>query len=111
MTTTQSRRKFLKASAAVATTSLIVGNAHASGVRAVLEPCRVAQRRNLSIVSGLCLRHDNGFKDPVQRIHDYALGDIVAMQANDLRGPIWRRERTPDMSEMTWQMRNWYYYT
>jgi len=83
----------------------------APGVRSVLETCADARRRNLSIVSGLCLRHDNGFKDTVQRIHDYALGDIVALQANDLRGPIWRRERDPKWSEMTWQMRNWYYYT
>lgn len=83
----------------------------APGVRSVLETCRDAQRRNLSVVSGLCLRHDNGFKDTVARIHDGGVGDIVALQANDLRGPIWRRERTDDMSEMTWQMRNWYYYT
>lgn len=83
----------------------------APGVRSVLESCADARRRNLSIVSGLCLRHDNGFKDTVQRIHNYALGDIVALQANDLRGPIWRRERDRDWSEMTWQMRNWYYYT
>jgi len=83
----------------------------APGVRAVLATCVEARRRNLSVVSGLCLRHDNGFKDTVARIHDGAVGQVVAMQANDLRGPIWRRERTPDMSEMTWQMRNWYYYT
>jgi predicted dehydrogenase len=83
----------------------------APGVRSVLETCADARRRNLSIVSGLCLRHDNGFKDTVRRVHDGAIGEVVALQANDLRGPIWRRERTPDMSEMTWQMRNWYYYT
>jgi predicted dehydrogenase len=83
----------------------------APGVRSVLQTCADARRRNLSIVSGLCLRSDNGFRDTVRRIHDYALGDIVAMQANDLRGPIWRRERARDWSEMTWQMRNWYYYT
>ncbi len=83
----------------------------APGVRSVLETCADARRRNLSIVSGLCLRHDNGFKDTVERIHNFALGDIVALQANDLRGPIWRRERLRDWSEMTWQMRNWYYYT
>jgi predicted dehydrogenase len=83
----------------------------APGVRSVLETCRDAQRRNLSVVSGLCLRHDNGFKDTVARIHDGAIGDVIAMQANDLRGPIWRRQRTDDMTEMTWQMRNWYYYT
>ncbi len=83
----------------------------AAGVRSVLETCIEARRRNLSVVSGLCLRHDNGFKDTVQRIHDGAIGDIVAMQANDLRGPIWRRERAEGWSDMTWQMRNWYYYT
>jgi predicted dehydrogenase len=83
----------------------------APGVRSVIETCADARRRNLSIVSGLCLRSDFGFRDTVQRIHNYALGDIVALQANDLRGPIWRRERQRDWSEMTWQMRNWYYYT
>lgn len=83
----------------------------APGVRSVLATCADARRRNLSIVSGLCLRHDNGFKDTINRIHNYALGDIVALQANDLRGPVWRRERQRDWSDMTWQMRNWYYYT
>ncbi len=57
------------------------------------------------------LRYDNGFRDTVRRIHDGALGDIVALQANDLRGPIWRRERLPDETDMHWQIRNWYYYT
>jgi predicted dehydrogenase len=83
----------------------------APGVRSVLETCADARRRNVSVVAGLCLRSDNGFRDTVRRIHDYELGDIVALQANDLRGPIWRRERQRDWSEMTWQMRNWYYYT
>jgi predicted dehydrogenase len=81
------------------------------GVRSVLETCGEARRRNLSIVSGLCLRYDNGFKDTVQRIHDFAIGEVLALQANDLRGPIWTRQRARDWSEMTWQMRNWYYYT
>ncbi|HZZ77598.1 MAG TPA: Gfo/Idh/MocA family oxidoreductase [Gemmataceae bacterium] len=83
----------------------------APGVRSVLATCADARRRNLSVVSGLCLRSDYGFRDTVRRIHDYALGDIVAIQANDLRGPIWRRQRDDAWSEMTWQMRNWYYYT
>ena len=63
----------------------------AAGVRSVLETCAEARRRNLSIVSGLCLRFDNGFKDTVRRIQDGAIGDIVALQANDLRGAIWAR--------------------
>jgi predicted dehydrogenase len=83
----------------------------APGVRSVLETCQDARRRNLSVVSGLCLRFDNGFRDTVRRIHDGQIGDVVALQANDLRGPIWRREREEGMTDMTWQMRNWYYYT
>ncbi len=83
----------------------------APGVRSVLATCEEARQRRLSIVSGLCLRFDNSFKDTVQRIQDGAIGEIVTLQANDLRGPIWRRTREPGMSEMAWQMRNWYYYT
>jgi predicted dehydrogenase len=83
----------------------------APGVRSVLETCQEARRRNLSVVSGLCLRYDNGFKDTIRRIHDGALGEIVALQANDLRGTIWVRRREPGWTDMTYQMRNWYYFT
>jgi predicted dehydrogenase len=31
--------------------------------------------------------------------------------ANDYRGGIWVKPRQPDWSDMTWQMRNWYYFT
>src|SRR5687768_14445550 len=33
----------------------------APGVRSVLATCELAKRKNLSIVSGLCLRYSNGF--------------------------------------------------
>jgi predicted dehydrogenase len=83
----------------------------APGVRSVLETAAEARRRNLALVSGLCLRFDAGFRDTVRRIQDGALGDIVALQANDLRGPIWVRRREEGWSDMTYHMRNWYYYT
>jgi predicted dehydrogenase len=83
----------------------------APGVRSVLQSCQEARRRNLSVVSGLCLRFDNGFKDTVNRIHDGAIGTPMALQANDYRGGIWVRPREPGWSDMTWQMRNWYYFT
>ncbi len=83
----------------------------APGVRSVLETCQEARRRNLSIVSGLCLRFDAGFRDTIQRIHDGAIGDVLALQANDLRGTIWVRPRQEGWTDMEWQMRNWYYFT
>src|SRR5262249_7830905 len=83
----------------------------APGVRSVIETCKLAAKKNLSVVSGLCLRYDDGFKETAKRLHDGAVGDIVAVQANDYRGPIWVKPRQSDWTDMVWQMRNWYYFT
>jgi predicted dehydrogenase len=81
------------------------------GVRSVLATCEAAKKKNLSLVSGLCLRYDIGFRETVRRLHDGALGDIVALQANDYRGSNWGRPRQPDWTDMQYQMRNWYNFT
>jgi predicted dehydrogenase len=83
----------------------------APGVRSVLEICKDAEKKNLSVVSGLCLRYDWGFQETIRRIHDGAVGDVFTLQANDYRGGIWVKPRQPDWTDMTWQMRNWYYFT
>jgi predicted dehydrogenase len=83
----------------------------APGVRSVLATCAEAKKKNLSILSGLCLRFDDGHRETVKRIQDGAIGDIAVLQANDLRGPIWMFPREKDWSDMEWQMRNWYYFT
>jgi predicted dehydrogenase len=83
----------------------------APGVRSVLATCAEAERKNLSVVSGLCLRFHHGFQELIKRIHDGALGDIVGLQTNDLRGPIWMYPRQKSWSDMEWQMRDWYYFT
>lgn len=83
----------------------------APGVRSVLATCEEARKKNLSIVSGLCLRYSTGFREAVQRIHDGGLGEIRALQATDYRGGIWVKPRQPEWSDMEWQMRNWYYFT
>lgn len=83
----------------------------APGVRRVLATCEEAAKRGLSVVSGLCLRYDYRFQETVKRIHDGQVGKVMALQANDYRGPIWVKPRQPDWSDMTWHMRNWYYFT
>ena len=83
----------------------------APGVRDVLATCEEAKKKKLSVVSGLCLRFDYGFKDTIKRLHDGQIGDIVALQANDLRGQPWVKPKLPDQTEMTWHMRNWYNFT
>jgi predicted dehydrogenase len=81
------------------------------GVRRVLEICREAEQKNLSVVSGLCLRYCYAFQDIIGRIHDGEIGDVHTLQANDYRGPIWIKPREDDWTDMHWQMRNWYYFT
>jgi len=83
----------------------------APGVRSVLETCELAKKKRLSLVSGLCLRYDNGFRETVRRLHDGAIGDILMLQANDYRGSNWGREREPGWTDMEYQMRNWYNFT
>jgi predicted dehydrogenase len=83
----------------------------APGVRSVLATCELARQKKLAVVSGLCLRYSDGFRDSVARVHDGEIGEIRLLAANDYRGPIWTKERLPEWSEMEWQMRNWYYYT
>ncbi len=83
----------------------------APGVRSVLASCAAAKAKGLSVVSGLCIRFDAGFREAIARIHDGALGDLVFLQANDYRGGRWAKPRQPDWSDMTYQMRNWYNYT
>ena len=81
------------------------------GVLSVLRSCEDARRRNLSVVSGLCLRFDAGYRDTVRRIRENAIGDPVMLIANDLRGAAWVRPREEGWTDMQWQMRNWYYFT
>ncbi|MCI0377388.1 MAG: Gfo/Idh/MocA family oxidoreductase [Gemmataceae bacterium] len=81
------------------------------GIRAVLATCEDARRRRLSIVSGLCWRYHNGMRETFRRIHDGALGDIVALQCNYNTGTLWHRNRHEGWSDMEWQMRNWLYFT
>jgi predicted dehydrogenase len=83
----------------------------APGTRRVLKACEEAKRKNLSVVSGLCFRYDAGFREAMKRIPGGAIGDVRFIHLNDFRGPIWVKPRKPGMTDMEWQMRNWYYFT
>ena len=80
------------------------------GVRSVLDTCRKAKQKRLSIVSGLCYRYQFAKQATVQRIHDGAVGDIAAMEMVYNTGGLWHRGKKPEWSEMEYQMRNWIYY-
>ena len=84
----------------------------APGLRQVIETCRLAKEKNLSIVSGLCWRYDLGVRETMRRImEDKMIGDIVAIESSYNTGSVWHRPENPDWSRMEHQIRNWYYYT
>jgi len=81
------------------------------GIHRVLAACELAKNKNLSIVSGLCLRYSNGYREIIDRIHNGQMGDVHTIEANDYRGTIWMFPRKEEWTDMHWQMRNWYYFT
>lgn len=85
----------------------------APGVRAVLQTCEDAKKKNLSVVSGLCWRYFHPRREAMKRVRDGAIGDIVAIETTYNSGGVWEPRVTRDKvgSEMEYQMRNWYYYT
>jgi myo-inositol 2-dehydrogenase / D-chiro-inositol 1-dehydrogenase len=80
------------------------------GVRRMAAVCELAKTKGLSILSGLQSRFSNGWQETVQRIHDGAIGDVVAMQSMFLRGPYRLEARQPNVTEMQFQCRNWYHF-
>jgi len=84
----------------------------APGVRSVIDSSELARQKGLSLVSGFCYRYEAGVRETIRRIKEEgAIGDIVAIQADSLRGTLWYRGDDPSWSEMERQIRNWYYYT
>jgi predicted dehydrogenase len=83
----------------------------APGVRAVLKVCEEAKKKNLAVVSGLCWRYDHGMRATFGRVHEGAIGDILALQTTYNAGGLWHVDRKKDMTDMEWQVRNWLYFT
>ena len=81
-----------------------------AGLHRMQAVCELAKEKGLSIVSGLQSRYHAGWQETVQRIHDGAIGDIVAIQSMFLRSPYQVVPREPQMGETEYQFRNWYHF-
>ncbi|HEX7119097.1 MAG TPA: Gfo/Idh/MocA family oxidoreductase [Longimicrobiales bacterium] len=81
------------------------------GVRSVIASSEAAAAKGLAIVAGTQRRHDPRYIETMRRLHDGAIGDIVAGQVYWNQGGLWRADRTAGMSDVEWQIRNWLYFT
>jgi predicted dehydrogenase len=81
------------------------------GLRRIWKACDAAKAKRLSLVSGLCYRYQFAKQETIKRIHEGAIGEIVAMQCTYNANELWHKGRSPEWSEMEYQMRNWLYFT
>jgi myo-inositol 2-dehydrogenase / D-chiro-inositol 1-dehydrogenase len=81
------------------------------GIRAVFAAYETAKAKGLAIAAGTQRRHQTGYLEAMQRIHDGAVGKIVSARCYWNQGGLWKRDRQPDWTDAEWQIRNWLYFT
>jgi len=83
----------------------------APGFRMLMEANELADQKGLKVGVGLQRHHQASYVETIKRIHDGAIGRIMLLRAYWNGHGIWNRKREPNMTEMQYQVRNWYYFT
>jgi len=79
------------------------------GTRRFLAAVEKARNMKLTVVAGTNHRSDTQFIETVGKIRDGAIGDVTALSASYLSGPVLHVDhRDPAWGDMEWQHRDWY---
>lgn len=84
------------------------------GIRSILASGELAARKGLGIVAGTQRRHQYAYTELMKRVHDGAIGEIVAGEAY-WNGPCVRtygfyHPRQSGWTDFEYMLRNWYFY-
>ncbi len=82
----------------------------APGVRKVLAAGEAADQKRLKVGVGLQRHHQPLYLETMRRIHGGDIGDVAALRVYWNSDGVWVRPRKAGMTEMEYQMRNWYYF-
>lgn len=82
----------------------------APGIKTVVEAAKQAKEKGLCLLSGLCWRYHTGVQETMKRLLDGAIGDVVAVQECYMRTPYRLTTRAEGLTELEWQLRNWYHF-
>ncbi|MFK7734425.1 MAG: Gfo/Idh/MocA family protein [Pirellulaceae bacterium] len=91
----------------------------AVGVRRFMDAVEVTKKKNLMVGIGLQRRHEPQYLETVGRIHEGAIGDLIALRVYWNGGGIWHRGRETlqrllpegmSATEMAYQCNNWYHF-
>ena len=83
----------------------------APGIRRVLKAGKLAQEKNLKVASGLMSRHYKPLEEIIEKIHDGAIGKVITCWAYREHGPVGFTPKSPGMTELAHQIRNYSNYT
>ncbi len=81
-----------------------------TGIRTVMGLVDESKKKNLCIVAGTQRRHNIGYMETLKRVHEGAIGDIVALRCYWNNSGIWFHERQKGMSDLVYQLYNWYHF-
>ena len=80
------------------------------GYKTLIEASKMADQKNLLVGVGLQRRHQPKYMETIQRIHDGALGKVLFTRVYWNGGGIWNRRREEGMTELQYQVHNWYHF-
>ena len=81
------------------------------GIQKVLSSAKIAKEKGLAVVCGLQRHHHASYQQAIERIHEGAIGNIVAGHVYWNQQGLWSKERQQDWTDMEWQLRNWLYFS
>jgi predicted dehydrogenase len=81
-----------------------------AGIKLMQKAAELAKQKGLCLVSGLQSRYHTGYAETIQRIHDGAIGEVVAIEENFLRAPYVIIDRQEGLSELQWQCSTQYHF-
>jgi hypothetical protein len=82
----------------------------APGYKILMEANKLADEKGLMVGVGLQRRHQPNYMETIAKIHDGALGKVMFTRVYWNGGGIWNRKREDWMSEMQYQVHNWYHF-
>ncbi|HEX3870860.1 MAG TPA: Gfo/Idh/MocA family oxidoreductase, partial [Pirellulales bacterium] len=82
----------------------------APGFRKLMETNKLADKKNLLVGVGLQRRHEPQYIDAIKELQDGAIGDINLLRVYWDGSGIWNRPRQPGMTELEYQVHNWYHF-
>ncbi len=80
------------------------------GYRRIRAANETAKQKGLIVAVGHHLRHAVNHRNVIRQIHDGLIGELQYTRAYFNTNGIWNRERKDGMTEMQYQIQNWYHF-